>query len=118
MPTQIVAPVPVTPPRKGTRLAGSSDLFASLNATLESQGNKLSTPVRSIQERDWDVPAPPPPSPQAAFYSPLFLVILGVGGIAQGEQCIGSTQKLRERRAWVVVRARGLNPGLFFLADE
>ncbi|GAP84571.1 hypothetical protein SAMD00023353_1100960 [Rosellinia necatrix] len=64
MPSQIIAPVPVTPPRKGTRLDGSSDLFASLNATLESKGNKPATPVRSIQERDWDVPAPPPPSPR------------------------------------------------------
>ncbi|KAI8946943.1 hypothetical protein F4801DRAFT_582895 [Xylaria longipes] len=63
MPSQIVAPVPVTPPRKGTRLAGSSDLIASLSATLEAKDNKLTTPVRSIQERDWDVPAPPPPSP-------------------------------------------------------
>ncbi|KAI1423664.1 hypothetical protein F5Y12DRAFT_716055 [Xylaria sp. FL1777] len=63
MPSQIVAPVPVTPPRKGTRLVGSSDLFASLNASLESKANKSTTPVRSIQERDWDVPAPPPPSP-------------------------------------------------------
>ncbi|KAI1748708.1 hypothetical protein F4782DRAFT_534147 [Xylaria castorea] len=62
MPSQIVAPIPVTPPRKGTRLAGSSDLMASLSATLEAKDNKL-TPVHSIQERDWDVPAPPPPSP-------------------------------------------------------
>ncbi|KAF2971270.1 hypothetical protein GQX73_g2305 [Xylaria multiplex] len=63
MPSQIVAPVPVSPPRKGTRVAGSSDLFASLNASLESKANRPSTPIRSIQERDWDVPAPPPPSP-------------------------------------------------------
>ncbi|KAI0446205.1 hypothetical protein F4803DRAFT_547448 [Xylaria telfairii] len=63
MPSQIVAPVPVTPPRKGTRLAGSSDWFASLSATLEAKDNQVATPVRSIQERDWDVPAPPPPSP-------------------------------------------------------
>ncbi|KAI0186379.1 hypothetical protein EV127DRAFT_484187 [Xylaria flabelliformis] len=63
MPSQIVAPVPVSPPRKGTRLAGSSDLIASLSATLEAKNNKLTTPVHSIQERDWDVPAPPPPSP-------------------------------------------------------
>ncbi|KAI8625754.1 hypothetical protein F5Y19DRAFT_479324 [Xylariaceae sp. FL1651] len=63
MPGQIVSPNPVTPPTKNNRLAGSSDLFASLNATLESKDNKLGSPVRSIQERDWDVPAPPPPSP-------------------------------------------------------
>lgn len=62
MPGQIYAPVPVTP-GKSTRATGSSDLFASLNATLQSKDKKLATPVRSIQERDWDVPAPPPPSP-------------------------------------------------------
>lgn len=63
MPSQIVAPIPVTPPRKSVRLGSTMDLFTSLNATLESQSVKQSTPIRSIQERDWDVPAPPPPSP-------------------------------------------------------
>ncbi|KAI1116235.1 hypothetical protein F5Y14DRAFT_439967 [Nemania sp. NC0429] len=63
MPTQILAPVPRTPPRKSNHLGGSSDLFASLNATLESKGSKHASPIRTIQERDWDVPAPPPPSP-------------------------------------------------------
>ncbi|KAI0528294.1 hypothetical protein F5B22DRAFT_641265 [Xylaria bambusicola] len=63
MPSEIVAPIPVTPPRKGARIAGSSELFASLNASLESKASKPTTPVRTIQERDWDVPAPPPPSP-------------------------------------------------------
>ncbi|KAI1657178.1 hypothetical protein F4813DRAFT_389761 [Daldinia decipiens] len=53
MPGQIAAPIPVTPPH----------LFASLNATLSSAESKRVTPIRSIQERDWDVPAPPPPSP-------------------------------------------------------
>ncbi|KAI0472859.1 hypothetical protein GGR56DRAFT_676915 [Xylariaceae sp. FL0804] len=66
MPSQIYAPVPVTPPRKSARPAPSSDLFASLNATLASKESKESmraNPIRSIQESDWDVPAPPPPSP-------------------------------------------------------
>ncbi|KAI0019315.1 hypothetical protein F4780DRAFT_449205 [Xylariomycetidae sp. FL0641] len=65
MPSQIVAPVPVTPPRKNMRLTANSDLFASLNATLASKDGRghRDLPVRSIQERDWDVPAPPPPSP-------------------------------------------------------
>jgi hypothetical protein len=61
MPGQIAAPVPITPPRKGMRLVTSEALFASLNATIS--GDKLATPVRNINERDWDVPAPPPPSP-------------------------------------------------------
>ncbi|KAI0108251.1 hypothetical protein F4814DRAFT_451533 [Daldinia grandis] len=63
MPGQIAAPIPVTPPRKNIRLNPSTDLFASLNATLTSTESKRATPIRSIQERDWDVPAPPPPSP-------------------------------------------------------
>ncbi|ORY65446.1 uncharacterized protein BCR38DRAFT_484865 [Pseudomassariella vexata] len=65
MPSQIATPIPVTPPRKTMRLVTSEDLFASLNATLASTGNKPQTPVRNIKERDWDVPAPPPPSPKA-----------------------------------------------------
>ncbi|KAK8095919.1 uncharacterized protein PG998_002547 [Apiospora kogelbergensis] len=63
MPSQIAAPVPVTPQRKSIRLVTSDELFASLNATLASSDNKPATPVRTIKERDWDVPAPPPPSP-------------------------------------------------------
>ncbi|KAI1402323.1 hypothetical protein F4819DRAFT_485784 [Hypoxylon fuscum] len=63
MPGQIAAPVPVTPPRKTIRLSSSTDLFTSLNATLATKDIKRGTPIRSIQERDWDVPAPPPPSP-------------------------------------------------------
>ncbi|KAI1439141.1 hypothetical protein GGR50DRAFT_690500 [Xylaria sp. CBS 124048] len=65
MPAQIIAPVPVTP-TKNTRQAGSSDFFANLNATLASKSKTLTTPVRTIQEHDWDVPAPPPPSPPNA----------------------------------------------------
>ncbi|KAI2630155.1 hypothetical protein GGS21DRAFT_492267 [Xylaria nigripes] len=60
MPGQIVAPVPVSPNKSSVQTG--SDLFASLNARLSSK-NKFTTPVHSIQERDWDVPAPPPPSP-------------------------------------------------------
>ncbi|KAI1850713.1 hypothetical protein JX265_004423 [Neoarthrinium moseri] len=63
MPGQIASPVPITPPRKGVRLVTSDALFASLNETLASRDNRPSTPVRSIKDRDWDVPAPPPPSP-------------------------------------------------------
>ncbi|KAI0152937.1 hypothetical protein GGR57DRAFT_469578 [Xylariaceae sp. FL1272] len=62
MPGQLYAPVAVSSARKNNS-SSSSDLFANLNATLESKGNKLATPVRNIQERDWTVPAPPPPSP-------------------------------------------------------
>ena len=63
MPTHIASPIPVTPPRQPMRLVTSEDLFESLNATLASSDNKLSVPDRNIKERDWDVPAPPPPSP-------------------------------------------------------
>ncbi|KAI1142478.1 hypothetical protein F5Y05DRAFT_409625 [Hypoxylon sp. FL0543] len=63
MPGQIAAPIPVTPPRKNIRLNSNTDLFTSLSATLASKTMKQPTPIRSIQERDWDVPAPPPPSP-------------------------------------------------------
>ncbi|KAI2463476.1 hypothetical protein F4781DRAFT_123714 [Annulohypoxylon bovei var. microspora] len=63
MPSQIAAPIPVTPPRKSFRPYSSTDLFASLNATLAAKDSQRGTPIRTIQERDWDVPAPPPPSP-------------------------------------------------------
>ncbi|ETS74895.1 hypothetical protein PFICI_13379 [Pestalotiopsis fici W106-1] len=71
MPSQIAAPVPITPTRKGMRLVTSEALFASLNETLASSNGtndknnntKSQPPVRGIKERDWDVPAPPPPSP-------------------------------------------------------
>ncbi|KAI1499823.1 hypothetical protein F5X99DRAFT_410611 [Biscogniauxia marginata] len=63
MPSQIAAPIPVTPPRKNVRLLTTPDLFASLSESLASKEKSRATPVRSIQERDWDVPAPPPPSP-------------------------------------------------------
>ncbi|KAH9900288.1 hypothetical protein F4778DRAFT_741076 [Xylariomycetidae sp. FL2044] len=63
MPSQIAAPIPVTPPQKNIRMTNSTDLFASLNATLASKDDTRAAPIRSIQEHDWDVPAPPPPSP-------------------------------------------------------
>ncbi|OTB06942.1 hypothetical protein M426DRAFT_9025 [Hypoxylon sp. CI-4A] len=63
MPSQIAAPIPVTPPRKTIRLSSTTDLYTSLNATLNSNESKRAAPIRTIQERDWDVPAPPPPSP-------------------------------------------------------
>ncbi|KAI1199433.1 hypothetical protein F5X97DRAFT_322406 [Nemania serpens] len=100
MPTQIVAPVPRTPPRKSNYLGGSSDLFASLNATLESKGSKHASPIRTIQERDWDVPAPPPPSPYAALLSlylapSYFSSFRELPALHKGTRCIGSTQKPR-----------------------
>ncbi|KAI1207339.1 uncharacterized protein F4807DRAFT_462788 [Annulohypoxylon truncatum] len=68
MPSQISAPIPVTPPRKSFRPYSSTDLFTSLNATLQAKDNQRATPIRTIQERDWDVPAPPPPSPSEAKF--------------------------------------------------
>ncbi|KAI0535091.1 hypothetical protein GGR58DRAFT_504643 [Xylaria digitata] len=106
MPSQIVAPVPVTPPRKGTRVAGSSDLFASLNASLESKANRPSTPIRSIQERDWDVPAPPPPSP-VSFHPDHWQH--GVTGIAQGKEMHSGVHKSR---------GKGVHGSLFELELE
>jgi hypothetical protein len=63
MPGQILSPVPVAPPRKARMMAGPNDLFANLNASLSVNTTMATAPIRSIQERDWDVPAPPPPSP-------------------------------------------------------
>ncbi|KAK3988646.1 hypothetical protein QBC44DRAFT_329048 [Cladorrhinum sp. PSN332] len=62
--TQIASPIPIPAPR-GTRGLNitTEDLFASLNATLQSKSNQLVTPIHHIQENDWSVPAPPPPSP-------------------------------------------------------
>ncbi|RYP60485.1 hypothetical protein DL769_008090 [Monosporascus sp. CRB-8-3] len=61
MPGQILSPVPISP-TKARNMMNSNEFFKSLNATLESS-NDSTTPVRSIRENDWDVPAPPPPSP-------------------------------------------------------
>lgn len=57
MPGQIIAPIPIAPMRKVRLGQPTMDLYG-LNF------NDLSAaPVRSIQEQDWHVPAPPPPSP-------------------------------------------------------
>jgi len=63
MPSQVAAPVPLTPPRGNLRLITSQELFASLNATLATSKDRVITPVHCIQEQDYQVPAPPPPSP-------------------------------------------------------
>jgi hypothetical protein len=62
MPGQILSPIPVAPPRKVRLMTTPNDLFTNLNASLATNGQQA-MPIRSIQERDWDVPAPPPPSP-------------------------------------------------------
>ncbi|CAF3446287.1 hypothetical protein SNK03_003256 [Fusarium graminearum] len=46
------------------RLVTSQDLLhTSINATLSTKTDRPSTPVHHIQEDDYGVPAPPPPSP-------------------------------------------------------
>ncbi|KAK3325655.1 hypothetical protein B0H66DRAFT_599806 [Apodospora peruviana] len=65
MPSQ-VAPINIAPAagsRRTANLMPSQDLFASLNATLASRTGQLVTPIHTIQENDYSVPAPPPPSP-------------------------------------------------------
>ncbi|KAK4219422.1 hypothetical protein QBC37DRAFT_135585 [Rhypophila decipiens] len=65
MPSQ-VPPINITVPASSRRTAGlpaSQDLFASINATLASRTGQLVTPIHTIQENDYSVPAPPPPSP-------------------------------------------------------
>jgi len=64
MPSQVVAPIPITPSRGNLRLVTSQGFFASLNATLlASKSDQAFVPVHTIQEQDYTVPAPPPPSP-------------------------------------------------------
>ena len=62
MPGQILSPVPLSPGKARDQMS-AGEFFKSLNATLSTTGDLSSSPVRSIQESDWDVPAPPPPSP-------------------------------------------------------
>ncbi|KAJ1326373.1 hypothetical protein MN608_07820 [Microdochium nivale] len=57
MPGQIIAPIPIAPMRK-LRLGQPLMDLTSLNTSFATP-----SPVRSIQEQDWHVPAPPPPSP-------------------------------------------------------
>ncbi|KAK0635589.1 hypothetical protein B0T17DRAFT_587051 [Bombardia bombarda] len=67
MPSQIASPIPISASnRRNLGLVTSQDLFASLNATLSSKtghGQHFVTPIHTIQENDYSVPAPPPPSP-------------------------------------------------------
>ena len=65
MPGQILSPVPLSPGKAAARdQTSAGEFFKSLNATLSSTTSDLtSSPVRTISESDWDVPAPPPPSP-------------------------------------------------------
>ncbi|KAK0720584.1 hypothetical protein B0H67DRAFT_195583 [Lasiosphaeris hirsuta] len=63
MPTQIASPIPIAASRRNLALVTNQDLFASLNATLASKNSQLLAPIHTIQEDDYSVPAPPPPSP-------------------------------------------------------
>ncbi|OAA68669.1 hypothetical protein SPI_00864 [Niveomyces insectorum RCEF 264] len=66
MPSQILAPVPVTPVRKGLKVVTSADLFANLSATLATTTptySSVDARIRTLPEHDYTVPAPPPPSP-------------------------------------------------------
>ncbi|KAG7055164.1 hypothetical protein JMJ77_0007630 [Colletotrichum scovillei] len=60
---QIASPLPISPQRRNLRLMTGQDLYTSLNATLASTTHRPVTPVHMIQENDYSVPAPPPPSP-------------------------------------------------------
>ena len=61
--TPLVAPIPIPASRRNLGLITTQELFASLNETLSSKMDQLVTPIRHIQEHDYSVPAPPPPSP-------------------------------------------------------
>ncbi|KAK5658566.1 hypothetical protein OQA88_1959 [Cercophora sp. LCS_1] len=64
MPTQVASPIPIAAPRRtNLSLITGQDLFASINATLASKSSTLVGPIHTIQENDYSVPAPPPPSP-------------------------------------------------------
>ncbi|KAK3327729.1 hypothetical protein B0T19DRAFT_422628 [Cercophora scortea] len=63
MPSQIASPIPISASRRNLALVTSQDLFASINATLNSKTGQLVTPNHTIRENDYAVPAPPPPSP-------------------------------------------------------
>ncbi|KAK3956543.1 hypothetical protein QBC32DRAFT_125221 [Pseudoneurospora amorphoporcata] len=62
MPSQIAQPTPISVPRPHLGVMTSQDLFASVNASF-SKNSQPSTPSHTIQEHDYSVPAPPPPSP-------------------------------------------------------
>ncbi|KUI74365.1 hypothetical protein VM1G_09879 [Cytospora mali] len=60
---QVATPLPIAPARGRLQLLTSQD-FASLDATLSSKDLQSSpSPNYDISPREWDVPAPPPPSP-------------------------------------------------------
>jgi hypothetical protein len=59
----LAAPIPIPGQRRNLGLITTQELFASLNATLASKTDQLVTPIHHIQEQDYSVPAPPPPSP-------------------------------------------------------
>ncbi|KAK4104238.1 hypothetical protein N658DRAFT_505000 [Parathielavia hyrcaniae] len=60
----LAAPIPIQgSQRRNLGLITTQELFASLNATLASKTDQLVTPIHHIQEQDYSVPAPPPPSP-------------------------------------------------------
>ena len=61
--TTLAAPIPIPGQRRNLGLITTQELFASLNATLASKTGRLVTPIHHIQEHDYSVPAPPPPSP-------------------------------------------------------
>ncbi|CAM1501086.1 Fc.00g102480.m01.CDS01 [Cosmosporella sp. VM-42] len=59
----VSSPLAIPSPQRSMRLVTSQDLYTSINATLASKDNRPSTPNHHIQEDDYTVPAPPPPSP-------------------------------------------------------
>ena len=62
MPASHTSSIQASP--RNMRLVTSQDLlYTSINATLSTKTNRPSTPVHHIQEDDYTVPAPPPPSP-------------------------------------------------------
>jgi hypothetical protein len=63
--SQLTAPIPIpaAPRHRGLGLITTQELFTSLNASLASKMDQLVTPIHHIQEHDYSVPAPPPPSP-------------------------------------------------------
>ncbi|KAL7767779.1 hypothetical protein ACKLNR_002080 [Fusarium oxysporum f. sp. zingiberi] len=62
MPGQRSSSIQAAP--RNMRVVTSQDLlYTSITATLSTKTNRPSTPVHHIQEDDYTVPAPPPPSP-------------------------------------------------------
>lgn len=65
MPSQILAPVPISPSRHPLKLTTATpNLGAHLSSTLASR--PVGSPdarLASPRQDDWSVPAPPPPSP-------------------------------------------------------